>query len=46
MVEMSTFNNWLKLFIYNLSKMEERCGNLLKELYTDFSVFIIYNFAS
>lgn len=23
--------------------MEERCRNLLKELYTDFSVFIIYN---
>lgn len=34
---MSMFNNWLKIFIYNFSQMEERCGNLQKGLYTNFS---------
>lgn len=34
---MSILNNWLKLFIYNFSKMGERCGNLQKGLYTNFS---------
>lgn len=36
-VKMSMFNNWLKLFIYNFYKMEERFGNLQKGLYTNFS---------
>lgn len=41
-VKMSMFNNWLKSFIYNFSKMEERCGTLQKGLYTNFSACLSF----